>query len=232
MILPMLVVDKNIEVSLKEQSAWLRHGIPTVRVESMQQAIKKLTQGSFLFTTINADNIEYLPLLKAIREIAAVPIFVIDSQYTPMKEIKALNNGADVYAAFSGDMELNVQLALGKLSRCNEMVKSHQKTIKMSIYDSFLILSDQRRIFYNDKRLKLSRIEYEILHYLIENHDIFLTYEKIYSKVWGRDYYLSEHGLLWNYIFKVRRILRSAGCEKEYITTERDTGYLFSATTE
>lgn len=54
LILPMLVVDKNIEVSLREQAEWKKHGIDTVQVNTMQEAIEKLTKESFLFTAINA----------------------------------------------------------------------------------------------------------------------------------------------------------------------------------
>ena len=67
-IYPMLVVDKDIEVSMREQAEWLKHGIPAVRVNTMQEAIEKLTKEPFLFTAINADNIHYLPLLKVMRD--------------------------------------------------------------------------------------------------------------------------------------------------------------------
>lgn len=72
-------------------------------------------------------------------------------------------------------MELNVQLALAQLLRCNERDKPPRKPSGMMTYEKFLVLSDSRRIFYNAARLKLTKMEYEILRYLIENHDFPLS---------------------------------------------------------
>jgi len=93
----MLEVDKDIEVSKREQTEWLKHGISTVRVDTMQEAIEKLTKEPFLFTATNAGNVNYLPLLKTMRDTAPTFIFIIDTNYTTEKEVEALHNGADVY---------------------------------------------------------------------------------------------------------------------------------------
>jgi DNA-binding response OmpR family regulator len=160
----MLVVDKNIEVSMREQTEWLKHGISTVRVSSMQEAIEKLTKEPFLFTAINADNVNYLPLLKTMGETALTFIFIIDTNYTTEKEVIALHNGADVYTKFNSNVELNVRLALAQLLPCNERDKQPKLPTGMIIYDGFLVSATSHQIFCNDVNIKLTKKEYDLLY--------------------------------------------------------------------
>ena len=226
---PILIIDKNVETFQEEQSAWAKHNMSGVRVDSMQDAINRLTADSFLFIAINGDNVSYMPLLSKMRAATQTLIFIIDSGHTIEQETKAYRNGADAYATFSGDAEKNVQLALALLLRHNERGKPPRAPQGMMIYENFLVMTSTSRIFYKDERLKLTKKEREILCYLIANHDILVPYEKIYRKVWGNDYDKYGNQSLWDYILKIRKKLKKVTGEKEYIINERDTGYRFSA---
>lgn len=229
MLLPMLVVDKNIEVSRVEQAEWLKHGIPTVRVDTMQEAIERLTKESFLFTVINADNVNYLPLLKVMRETALTLIFIIATECTVEKTIEAIRNGADVFTEFNADVEQNVQLALAQLLRCAERDVAPKNPHGMMIYENFLVLSDSRRVYYHDERITLTKKEYDLLHYFIANHDISLSYRKIYRRVWGGDITETSRKTLLNTVDKLKRKIAEMNSDHNYFLNEREHGYIFSA---
>lgn len=225
-ILPMLAVDNDIEVSLREQTEWLNHGIPTVRVDAMQEAIEKLTKESFLFTSINADSVNYLPLLPIMRDTAPTFIFIIDSNYTVEKEVEALHKGADVYTQFNENVELNVQLALAQLLRCKDRDKQPAMPAGMVIYKNFLVSTFFRLAFYNDAEIKLSRLEFDLLNYFISNPGRLLSYKEINLGIWGAEYRDLSHKSLWNHVFSLRKKLKNA-TGFEHIETERNAGYRF-----
>lgn len=229
---PILAVDKNIKVSEEEQAAWVRHGISTVRVNSMQQAIEKLASEPFLFIIVNGDNVNFLPLLSVMRDMTDTLIYIIDSDHVTEQEIEALNNGADAYATFSGDAETNVQLALALLLRHNERDNQPRMPAGMMIFERYLIMTTSRRIFFCDEKLDLTSKEYELLHYFIVNHDHSLTYRQIYRKIWRRDMDGDPHRSIWNFINKIRRKIEAINDEHDYFVTKRDYGYYFSALRE
>ena len=84
---------------------------------------------------------------------------------------------------------------------------------------------DEHRVTYNDKEVSLSKKEFELLKYLMENRGIVLSREKILDHVWGYDYY-GDTNVTDVYI----RYLRNKIDQKfdvHYIHTIRGVGYLF-----
>lgn len=227
MNIPMLAVDKNIDVSLREQAGWLKHGISTIRIDTMLEAIEQLSKRDFLFTAINADNIIYQPLLRTMRSIAPTPILIITSDFKVSDQIAALRNGADAYVPFHENVAENVESALAMLLRCNERNKQPKKQANMMIYGDFLVGAALHQVFCNDMKLTLTKKEYDILYYLIANHGYILTYKQIYRKVWGVEYDETGHGILWSHIRRLREKISQASRGKEYIINERNVGYRF-----
>lgn len=145
--------------------------------------------------------------------------------------MEALHNGADVFTEFNENVELNVQLALAQLLRCNERNRPPLIPSGMIIYENFLVLSNERRIYCNDERIMLTSKEFDLLRFFIENHDYPLSYEKIYINVFDRRLEQSDQKTLWDYIAKIRKKLEESAGARDYIITERDMGYIFSAKT-
>lgn len=228
MILPMLVIDKDIEVSTREQAVSDRRGVSAVRVDSMQEAIEKHLSEPYLFTVINADNIQYKPLFKVLRGVTAAPILMITSNFKVGDQTESLLLGADGYTMFHSPDE-NFDSAMAFLKNYNERVNKTGLPPGTTFYKNFLVMTPTRRIFCNDERLQLTKMEYRILHYLIMNHDIILTYKQIYRKVWDRAYDESAHQALWDYILRIRKKIRAVAGNTEYIINERDVGYRFTA---
>lgn len=229
MNLPILAVDKNIEISQNIQAEWQKRRIDTVRVDTMQEAIEKLIKESFLFVGINADNISCLPMLSIMAGMTPTPILINTSNFTVRDQTEALRNGADGYAPFHENINESIDSALALLQRLSERSKQpYKKPSEPVIYENIIISLPYRQAFYNDKEIKLTKTEFDLLHYFISNHGKVLSYRQIYRKVWGNEYQDLSHKNLWNHVFNVRKkLLKAAGCE--YIETEINVGYRFIA---
>jgi len=221
----MLAVDGDVEVSLREQAVWQQYGIYTIRTNSMQEAIKELSRGHFLFTAINADNINYLPMLKIMREAAPTPIFIITSHFTIEKQVEAFLNGADVYAPFQEDVEEHILLALAVFQRYHERDRqANRPPIVIMTYEKLFVFPAFRQVFCNDIEIHLTKMEFNILVYLMDNRGYVLSYTQIYREIWGLGYDDSAHNILWSHMLNLRKkIALAAG--NGYIENVRDVGY-------
>lgn len=231
MNIPMLAVDKDIKTSSREQAVWLqKHGILTVRAGSMQEAIEKLSREPFLFTAINADSITYMPMLKIMREVAPIPIFIITSKYRIGEQVEAILNGADVFALFQKNSEDHISLALAVLQRYHEQ-NNQPKGPPIKTYERLFVFPAFRQVFCNDMEIRLTTKEFNILCYLMDNRGYALTYVQIYREVWGMGYDDTEPNTLWTHMVNLRKKIASAAGNDGYIETIRDVGYRLPITT-
>lgn len=226
MSLPMLVVDSDIEVSKREQAASEKQGIFTVRVDTMQEAIEKLNKEDYLFTAINADNVNYLPLLRIMRDVSPTPIFIITSNFKMYDQVEALHNGADGYAPFQTNSDENIQSALALLHRYHERDRQRKKSIKIISHENLFVFPAFRQVFRGDKEIVLTKIEFDLLCFLMKSRRLVFTFEQIYRNVWGDEYLEKSKNVLWCQVRDLRRKLNAAGA-KNYIKTIKDVGYSF-----
>lgn len=230
MNLSMLVVDSNVEVSSKEQAEWQRHGISTVRVDTMQEAIEKLNRDNFLFTAINADSVNYLPLLELMREISSSPIFIISSSFTLRGQVEALHHGADAYASFQDSTAENVLLALALLQSYHERDRQPRKPVRILSCGSIFVVPAFRRVFIGDKEIVLTKQEFDLLCLLMGNRGLIFSHEQILRNVWGEEYTDADSNVLWCQMRRLREKLSPEPDVKDYIKTVRGIGYRFEPT--
>lgn len=232
MKLIMLVIDKNIKVTKKEQSEWKKHGVSTVRAESMQEAIKYIEKENYILIVINADSINYLPLLKIMREITSIPIFIITSNFTAERQTEAYRNGADGYAPFQSTVEKNIESALVLLQRINDRKKQLSKDASFISCNGLFVFRSFRKVFWKDAEIKLKRKEFDILYLLMENQGHVLTYQQIFKNIWGEEYAESDKYVLWNQVNHLRKKLKIDKKLYKVIQTHHGVGYSFDVNSD
>lgn len=222
--LPILALGRDDELYKREQAVWALRGVDIVRVATMQAAIEKLSRTDYLFVVINADCIEYMPMLKVMREMASIPIVVITSQFSIYEEVEALWNGADAYVPYQQTAEENVMRALAFLHRHSEWSKQ-KKHVRIQVYYDLMVFPAFRQVYCGDKEIAFTKKEFDLLLYLIINRGIALTYKQIYRKVWGNGYDEVAHNNLWNHVLRMRKKIAAATGGNGYIENVKDVGY-------
>lgn len=122
----LLAIDKNEKTFSKYQTAWLKAGINSVRVSSMQEAIELLAREVFVIVRINADNIHYLPMLPMVRGLTKAHIGVVTSSFTMVENIEALKNGADNFYEWWNNSDESVQRGIVLMQKCMEYCYSFE----------------------------------------------------------------------------------------------------------
>lgn len=104
-------------------------------------------------------------------------------------------------------------------------LKRHHSQEKRTLQIENLELDVNRhRVTYGQEIIELTKKEFDLLHYFLENQNIVLTRDKILQAVWGYDY-VGETNIVDVYI----RYLRSKIDDQyniKFIHTIRGVGYL------
>ena len=133
-----------------------------------------------------------------------------------------LDSGADDYVAKPFAIEELLARIRVALKRKNNAVKKDSDILRAGD----LVLNKTRHtVTYKDEVIPLSKKEYDLLEYMMENRGIVLTREQLIEKVWGYDYY-GDTNVTDVYI----RYLRAKIDQKynlSYIKTVRGVGYIF-----
>jgi DNA-binding response OmpR family regulator len=225
MLDPILAVDRDETICARERDGWNRRGIDVVQVESMCDALSEAGRNMFLFVAINADNIDYMAMLPALKDAAEAPIFIITSKFNIRDQVEALHNGADVYAPFHSRVEDNIMSTLALLRRYEEQGQPFNRQSKVVTHRRLQIMPKIRQVLCDEKELALTKTEFDILHYLLVNRGISVSYERIFRSVWGVGYEDMNHSVLSNHIVRMKKKIVAATGESGYIENVRDIGY-------
>jgi len=227
---PILAVDTNIAVHEAQTAEWAKYDIRTLRVDTMHEAIARLIRKEkFLFVAINEDsNPNFMQQLPVMRDVTGTSIFVITSNYTIDKKIRAMELGADVYDPFTAYAKQNVIAALEILKLQNRWAGRPKKPLPVLICGDILMTPamSQRNVFVKDTRVPLPKLEFDILHCLMEHSGHVMTHSQLLHKVWGEEYAEVSHDVLRNAIKRLREKLRVSPDSPNYIETEREVGYI------
>lgn len=135
------------------------------------------------------DDINGYDIIKAIREKDEdVPVIFTSARDQELDKILGLELGSDDYITKPYSSK---ELVL----RVNKIIKRVYKddnNNNILTYDTYTIDLTRRIVLQNDKEIKLTTLEFDLLVLFIKNKDKCFTREEILDEVWGKDYFGSD----------------------------------------
>jgi DNA-binding response OmpR family regulator len=162
-----------------------------------------------------------MAVLRRLRKFSSVPVIMLTAKDDTMDKVMGLDSGADDYLT----KPFEIEELLARIRVCLKRLK--KKEVKKSNclnFNQLEINTDMMTVSYNDESIDLTKKEYELLKFLVENKRIVLSRDLILNKVWGYDYY-GDTNIVDVYI----RYLRSKIDEpfnQKIIHTVRGVGYI------
>ncbi len=159
-------------------------------------------------------------ICKEIRKQSNMPIIMVTSRDNELDELLSINNGADHYIT----KPFNIHILLAKISsllkRTNMMIENN------NIIDAkdFILNISKSTIEKEDKSIELTKNEYRILKYLVENREKIVSREDIMECLWDNESFIDDNTLTVN-ITRLRNKLEELGL-KELLETKRGQGYI------
>lgn len=165
---------------------------------------------------------------REIRKFKMTPIIMLSARGEEYDKINGFALGIDDYVVkpFSPkELMLRVD-AVMKRSKRNPIEEGRPLNNIIELDNGGLRADITARIVYIDGvPVDMSPKEYGLFFYLLDNHDIALSREKLISEVWGYDFYGDARTLDTH----IKLLRKSLGRYADYIVTLRGIGYRFDA---
>ncbi|MCR6546420.1 response regulator transcription factor [Dehalobacterium formicoaceticum] len=161
-----------------------------------------------------------IEICRRIRRESDVPIIMLTAKDDVTDKVMGLDSGADDYMTKPFAIE-------ELLARIRVALKRKEKTLHQAqtIQAGGLTLyKDEYRVTYQGEEVALSKTEFELLKYLMENKGMVLSREKILEHVWGYDY-VGDTNITDVYISYLRNKIDQK-YDLPFIHTVRGVGYL------
>lgn len=164
-------------------------------------------------------DIDGLEVIRQLREWTKVPIIILSVKEHESDKIAALDVGADDYVTKPfgmGELLARIRAAMRHTVRVEE-----QPLLQFGDLTIDLV---HRRILSDDREIKLTLTEYEIVKNLAINAGKVITHSYLLRTVWGPSYE-KEVQYLRVYIGQIRRKLERDPSRPRHIITEPGLGY-------
>ncbi len=161
-------------------------------------------------------------VLSALRERSEVPVVILTAKGELDDRVKGLDLGADDYLCkpfAMRELTARVRAALRRKPEAKDSATLYAGALRVDRIAA--------RAFFKEEELSLTRKEFELLVYFMEQGDAVCSREQILKEVWGYDY-MGDTNLVDVYI----RYLRAKIDDRfgvHYLRTVRGLGYAFGA---
>jgi len=155
-----------------------------------------------------------------IRRISEVPIIFISSASDNMNIVMAVNMGGDDFISKPFDLDVLTAKVQAMLRR----TYNFSGQTNLIEHKGAILNTLDTTLTYNDEKIELTKNEYKILQFLMENKGRTVSRDKIMTRLWETDCFVDENTLTVN-MTRLRKKLGNAGLS-DFITTKKGIGYM------
>ncbi len=214
-----LIVDdeKGIREVIKEYS--VSEGYEVLEAENGLEALQILEQKSdidVIVLDIMMPKMDGYTALKSIRKIYDIPVIMLSARADEFDKLQSFDMGVDDYVTkpFS-PREL--------IARIKVVTNRNKVTNDEYVYKNLRINYLGHTVHINNKEIKLTPKEYEMLVYFVQNKGIALSREALLNKIWGYDFFGDDRTIDTH----IKMLRNSMGEYRDLITTVRGIGYRY-----
>jgi two-component system KDP operon response regulator KdpE len=157
-----------------------------------------------------------------LRELTETPIVVVSARTHIDDVTRAFECGADDYLTKPFDVRELVARIFACLRRAAGPAPEEGV---ISLYNGDLVVDPYRhRVLIRQRESRLTRTEFELLHYLAQNRGRVLTHGMILDAVWGQEAYVTKDTLK-QFILSLRKKIEPNPTQPQWLVTEHGVGY-------
>ena len=217
-----LIVEDDKDISRELKELLENSGYEAVVLTDFKNASDSIiaAEPDLVLLDINIPYMNGEMLLQQLRSKSDVPVIMVTAKEAEFDKVKGLEGGADDYITKPfGMMEFvaRVKAVLRRSARQNEDKELH--------YDELYLNVGRHEVHYREEKVDLTRKEFELLQYLMENKGLVMTRNQILCHVWGYDF----DGETRTVDVHVRTLRQKLGEAGNLVETVRGVGYRIGA---
>ena len=217
-----LTVEDDKKLSKELEKFLSQNGYEISRITSFENIINDILNSKcnmvLLDINLPGNNGEYI--CKEVRKISEVPIVMITSVDSELDQLISLNYGADDYIT----KPFNIQILLAKIATILKRTNSNNKDQSKIDCKDFILNLSKSTIEKEEKEIELTKNEFKIIYYLVQNRGKIVPREEIMSYLWDSEMFVDDNTLTVN-ITRIRNKLEEINL-KDILETRRGQGYI------
>lgn len=214
-----LIVDDEILIRKVIKEYCILENYEVVEAENGIDAIEKIKHDNIdlIVLDVMMPKLDGLSAFKEIKKIKNIPTIVLSARSEEFDKLTGFELGIDDYVTkpFS-PKEL--------MARIKAVLKRSKNIEDSYIYEDLKIDTLGRVVTIDNKEVKLTPKEYELLNYFTENKGIALSREQLLTKVWGYNFFGDDRTVDTH----IKMLRNNLGKYRNLIVTVRGVGYKYN----
>jgi two-component system response regulator ArlR len=217
-----LIIEDEIKIARFLELELTYEGYVVTQCHDGREGLNVAINGIFdvIILDVMLPSINGLEILRRLRQVSAVPVIMLTAKDEIMDKVLGLDIGADDYMT----KPFAIEELLARIRTTLKKAPLFKETINLLSIGELSIDLDKHMVTFENTPIELTKTEFDLLKYLMDNKSIVLTRNKIIDVVWGYEY-MGDTNVVDVYI----RYLRSKiddRFNKKFIHTVRGVGYL------
>ncbi|ADL51068.1 response regulator transcription factor [Clostridium cellulovorans] len=219
-----LVIEDEVKIARFIELELNYEGYEVEKVHDGRDGFKMAKENDYdlILLDIMLPSMNGIEILRRLRESSDIPVIMLTAKDETMDKVMGLDMGADDYV--TKPFEIEELLARIRVALKRKIVVVKENTSNLIKIKNLSIDLEKYSVTFKSEDIELTKKEFDLLLYLVENKNKVLSRDKILETVWGFDYF-GDTNVVDVYIRYLRSKIDDKYKEK-YIYTVRGVGYV------
>jgi two-component system KDP operon response regulator KdpE len=220
------VIEDELPIRKFLRASLVCEGYRVLEADSAESGIRLITQErpDAVMLDLGLPDRDGIAVIKEVRQWSPVPIIILSARGQENDKVIALDTGADDYLTKPfgvGELLARLRAALRTAARLSAGESASGTTYRCG---NILVDLATRRVFVDDKEVKLTKIEFDLLKLFAINAGKVLTHRFLLAEIWGAQSVHESH-YLRVFMSNLRKKLERNPARPKYLLTEQGVGY-------
>ncbi len=216
-----LIVEDDADLREGLSFSFSGDGHDVTETDTKRDGLREIMKGHYdiVLLDCNLPDGTGFELCKEVRGYSSIPIIMLTARDTEMDEIKALELGVNDY--------LSKPFSLGVLkARMKRILQEKPENAKI-VSGTLMIDQGTCKVYKYGEEIYLSKLEYRLLLYLVENKNHILSKEQILEKIWDSSGKYVDNNTVSVNISRLRAKIEDDVSHPVRIKTVHGIGYIW-----
>lgn len=217
----LLIIEDDIDLREGLHFSFEGDGYEVLDVGTRREGQQEMKKGIYdlVLLDCNLPDGTGFDLCREVRKFSNIPIIMLTARDTEMDEIRALELGVNDY--------LSKPFSLGVLKARMKRILNEKAETANLCSGNIVIDKSTCKVYKNEEEITLSKLEYRLLMYLIENKNHVLSKEQILSQIWDSDGKYVDNNTVSVNISRLRMKIEEDASNPKFIKTVHGVGYIW-----
>lgn len=217
-----LIIEDEIKIARFLELELEHEGYEAEQEHDGRSGLDKAMSGNYdlIILDVMLPSLNGMEVLRRLRQSSQTPVIMLTAKDEITDKVMGLDIGADDYMT----KPFAIEELLARIRTVLKRKNGPGQNPHIITVGGLKLDLDRHSASFNNDNIDLTKKEYDLLRYLVENKNVALTRDKILERVWGYDYY-GDTNVVDVYI----RYLRSKIDDRynvKLIHTVRGVGYI------